>query len=553
MSHRVALLVCLAVLSGAAQDPFQPYYRRQAAEASRHHDAKEYAKAAAILEELRARPELRTIEEDFANVTYSLACAYSLGAQKDKALTLLREVAAMEMLSSSSLKGDTDFDPIREDDGFRKILADVQTQERPRELLWNSPAWQTPFREDLPVEQKIAGLSKLWAEAKYNYAFFYRMGGLDWDALYISYLPKVQAAKNTMEYYNILAEFCSRLKDGHTNVNYPRELGRQLGWPAILTKFVEGKVYVDAVRDPALRDKGIARGLEIVAIDGMPTREYGNRHVAPRLGASTGQDLEVRTFENSLLGGPLDKPVALALRGEDGRESSVNLPRLSQADQNKLPRQEWKRFEHKVMAGNISYVALRTFGNDAIVKDWEAAYGDIRKSDGLILDVRENGGGSSNTGWEILRYLTDKAFQGTQWRTRLYRPAFRAWGLPERWHTGSPQEMLGRSTGTYTKPVIVLTSPHTYSAAEDFAAVFDAMKRGKIIGEPTGGSTGQPLSFSLPGGGSARICTKHDRYADGTEFVGTGIQPDVLVRQALADFRSGRDTVLEAALAELRK
>jgi C-terminal processing protease CtpA/Prc len=103
------------------------------------------------------------------------------------------------------------------------------------------------------------------------------------------------------------------------------------------------------------------------------------------------------------------------------------------------------------------------------------------------------------------------------------------------------------------KPAAVLTSARTYSAAEDFVAVFDAMKRGVIVGEPTGGSTGQPLSFALPGGGSARVCTKGDSYADGRQFVGAGIQPDILVREPAADIRAGRDTVLEAALAELRK
>lgn len=39
---------------------------------------------------------------------------------------------------------------------------------------------------------------------------------------------------------------------------------------------------------------------------------------------------------------------------------------------------------------------------------------------------------------------------------------------------------------------------------------------------------------------------------DGTDFVGSGVQPDKLVRPTIADFRSGRDTVLEAALQELK-
>jgi hypothetical protein len=56
----------------------------------------------------------------------------------------------------------------------------------------------------------------------------------------------------------------------------------------------------------------------------------------------------------------------------------------------------------------------------------------------------------------------------------------------------------------------------------------------------------------LPGGGNARICSKRDTYPDGREFVGIGIQPDKVVRPTLADLRAGRDTVLEAALKELK-
>jgi len=67
------------------------------------------------------------------------------------------------------------------------------------------------------------------------------------------------------------------------------------------------------------------------------------------------------------------------------------------------------------------------------------------------------------------------------------------------------------------------------------------------------GSTGQPLFISLPGGGMARICTKADTYPDGRAWVGHGIQPTVKAVPTVADLRRGRDTVLEAALAQLRK
>jgi hypothetical protein len=74
------------------------------------------------------------------------------------------------------------------------------------------------------------------------------------------------------------------------------------------------------------------------------------------------------------------------------------------------------------------------------------------------------------------------------------------------------------------------------------------------MGQPSGGSTGNPINWQLPGGGYARIVSKHDRYRDGREFVGRGVQPrQLLPAMTLSDFRAGRDPMLAAAVAVVRK
>lgn len=94
--------------------------------------------------------------------------------------------------------------------------------------------------------------------------------------------------------------------------------------------------------------------------------------------------------------------------------------------------------------------------------------------------------------------------------------------------------------------------PASAAVAEDFAVAFDLAGRGPLVGEATGGSTGQPLMFALPGGGQARVCTKRDTYPDGREFVGVGVIPDRKVPTTVADLRAGRDRALEAAIEEVR-
>jgi hypothetical protein len=50
-------------------------------------------------------------------------------------------------------------------------------------------AFRTPFRENLSEDEKAAGLSRFWSEVRYNFANFDLVPGLDWDALYLEYLP----------------------------------------------------------------------------------------------------------------------------------------------------------------------------------------------------------------------------------------------------------------------------------------------------------------------------------------------------------------------------
>src|SRR4051812_37493908 len=89
-------------------------------------------------------------------------------------------------------------------------------------------AFKTPFRENIGDDEKAAGLSRFWSEVKYNFANFDLVPGLEWDALYLEYLPRVRATKSTLEYYRVLTELCARLKDGHTNVVPPAELTDEL-------------------------------------------------------------------------------------------------------------------------------------------------------------------------------------------------------------------------------------------------------------------------------------------------------------------------------------
>ena len=206
-----------------------------------------------------------------------------------------------------------------------------------------------------------------------------------------------------------------------------------------------------------------------------------------------------------------------------------------------------------MLAGKIAYVALNSFMDNKTADEFFQRFAEIAASEALILDLRENGGGNTNVGYRIMAALAREPFLGSRWSTRDYKPAFRSWGRPDRLYVEAAEREPIDPDHRYAGRVVVLTSARTFSAAEDFLVAFDQSGRGTIIGEPSGGSTGNPLNFSLPGGGTGLVCSKHDAYADGREFVGVGVKPQITVSPTVADYRAGKDTVLERAVAEIGK
>ncbi|HEX8171594.1 MAG TPA: S41 family peptidase [Thermoanaerobaculia bacterium] len=410
---------------------------------------------------------------------------------------------------------------------------------------WKSPAWKTGYRETLTDDEKVAGLARVWSEMKFNFANFDLVPNLDWDAEFMATIPKVRAAKTTAEYYHVLGGLVAKLHDGHTFVTPPRELFPETyARPPLRTRLVEDKVLVVRVDDPSL---GIEIGDELLSIDGVAVKTFAETEVRPYIFASTPQDSDSRTYERYLLAGSQSVPLHLKFRDARGAMKEKTVKRIYNPNPPQPPLTSFK-----LLDGNIGYLALNGFYDEKLLAEYEALWPQIAKTSALILDVRENGGGDSTNGWYVLSTLTDKPLRTSRWKTRKYLPSHRAWGRPESWdeHEGEPFPPNGKMH--YTKPVAVLISERTFSAAEDFAVAYDAMDRGLLIGGPTGGSTGQPMNFDLPGGGNGGVCTKRDSYPDGREFVGIGVTPDIVVTPTVADVRARRDAVLERAVAALR-
>ena len=438
------------------------------------------------------------------------------------------------------------FDSLRGDPRFKRMEATSAAVAR----LWKVPAIATPYQAEIPVEQRIAGLSLFWSEARTSFAYFDHVADLHWDQVYLDFLPRVMAVKTTEEYYRVLMQLAPLLKDGHTNIYPPKELQPKLySRPPLRTERIAGKVYVADVYSEALAAR-VKRGEQLVAIDGVPVERYADQSVAPFVSSSTPQDRELRTYTYQLLAGDADKPLALTLATASGEERVEHVERKGYSDVHHPPPFTFRRI------GDVAYLSLDHFESDAGVKAFEKALPEILASRGLVLDLRRNGGGSTYFGLQILSYLVPDPLPLAKQRIRGETAWARTAGPGIVFWVPSPGSDRGPTFNRkehFAGPVAVLIGPQTFSAAEDFVMAFDAARRGILVGSTTAGSTGQPMSFSLPGGGSARICVKRDTYPDGREFVGRGIAPAIEVTMTAEDLRAGRDPVLDRAVAELAK
>ena len=399
-----------------------------------------------------------------------------------------------------------------------------------------------------PLEQ-VAGFVQLWSEVKYNFAFFDQVPDVDWDQVLVEWLPKFQEEQTTYEYYRSLQKCIAQLQDGHTRVRggAPPEIRDR---PALLVQPVEGKAIVVALAETEeLLSVGIKKGDEITLVDGSPVKEIIEKELYPYISASTPQARDREAYYR-LLEGPRGSQVSLRVRNSKGEMRNVVLTRQSEGISRPWthpPLLEWRE-----LSDGLVYVALNSFRRETIVEQFDEIFGKIRQAKGVILDVRENGGGDSSIGYRIIGRLIDKPLKSSRWKTRQYMPAFRAWGSEEKWYEGRHDSVEPRGEEPFLGPVAVLIGPGTVSAAEDFLIPLHASGRTTLVGERTAGTTGQPLTIRLPGGGSALICTKRDTYPDGREFVGIGIIPDVEAHPTQKDIATGRDVVLEKGLEVLK-
>ena len=195
--------------------------------------------------------------------------------------------------------------------------------------------------------------------------------------------------------------------------------------------------------------------------------------------------------------------------------------------------------KYRKLDDNIGYIYCGTF---------DTAFGDgnldevmlaLATCNGLILDVRDNGGGQLTAATKLAARFTNKDILVGYMRHKTGR------GRSD--FSGMKEQRLKPSAGIrWQKKVVVLTNRSVYSAANEFVKYMKCCPGVTVVGDRTGGGAGMPFSSEMPNGWSVRFsaCPMYDREGQCTEF---GIEPDHAVGITDEDFRRGRDTIIEFA------
>ena len=201
--------------------------------------------------------------------------------------------------------------------------------------------------------------------------------------------------------------------------------------------------------------------------------------------------------------------------------------------------------KYRILNDNVAYLRCATFVNDFGAGNLDRILLYFAPCNGLIIDLRENGGGMVTSAEALAaRFTNEEVLVGyMQHKTGPGHNDF----SPRR------QQILKPSKGLrWQKRVVVLTNRGVYSAANEFVKYMKCLPQVTIVGDRTGGGAGLPFSSELPNGWIVRFsaCPMYDRDGKDTEF---GIAPTHQVGMKPTDQARGKDTLIEYARKLLAK
>ena len=360
--------------------------------------------------------------------------------------------------------------------------------------------------------------------------YFYdaKFHGADWPKLRKKYGEIVESIATSEDFYTAVRLMLGELNASHLGIYPPSKPG------AIQTGMLGLKF-----------DDQPGNGLKITAVmpDGPCTQAASTVQPGEILLAIDGTPVSVKQNIFELLNQKVDEPVILTIKNQtDKREIVVRPINFSQ-----LMALEYKRWVNekrelvqKLSNGRLSYLHIQGMGWGNLEQFQTELYSEAHGKDGLLIDVRFNGGGWIND------YLL------TMLNVRPH-----AYTVPRGGERAYPQSRLPYYY--WSKPFSVLCNQYSFSNAEIFSHAVKVLRLAKVVGEPTPGaviSTGATTlldgtTFRIPGRGWYNLETGLNQENNGAipDFI-VPVQPGDEIKKIDRQLEKAVEVTLEAISAE---
>ena len=394
--------------------------------------------------------------------------------------------------------------------------------------------------------------------------------GSDFETLAKTLENSITDSLSSSDYYKLLRRWASSFHDGHVNVI----AGADLSGLEIYTAPIRVEVLAPATDHEKVIVVGtspnvnLAVGDEILTINGVPVAKALSDAAAV---SSSGSTERMRRFFAGkrlvdVIGiEEVTAPFVVTAKAlYSDTTKSVSLFRTVQIDLKPsatppTPPTGAEFITAQILPNAIGYLRIDAFQGSQDEYLLSEAMDRLANTQGLIIDLRKNGGGDLS-GDRIIERLLGSSVVRYKRSERLsdflfsLEPSFfdltaDATGQFAAWHdlTVAPN-----SKAAYSKPVVVLISPYCFSACDTFSAALKGNHLATFVGESTGGGTGTPEAFDLPVSPyKFRYSVIRGETPNGDLIEGNGTSPDVVIEPTAADRAANKDSQLEKALAVL--
>ncbi len=380
------------------------------------------------------------------------------------------------------------------------------------------------FRAELEVDpsvERLAAFEEGWA---YQRDGFYdaKMHGADWTGVRGQFAPQVAGARTADEFRRLMNLMVGELNASHSGASGPPAQPPHTG--RIGARF--NRAAFDATGRFVLT--------EIIAQSPLATGT--DAKIGDALVAINGVRLSRASNIDSLLAYTTDKRVTLRLASNTAAERDVALRPVSAGTEKGLLYRQWveerRAYVAKASNGQLGYVHLFDMGQGSLDQLFLDLDAENQGRDGIVVDVRNNNGGFVN------------AFALDVFARRPYMT------MTVRDQPSAPARLqLGQRS--FDRPAVLVTNQHSLSDAEDFTEGWRALKLGTVVGEPTAGWIIYTSGAQLVDGTALRMPFIRVQGADGKDMELVPRPVDRLVIRSVGEAYTGRDSQLDAAVAEL--